>query len=101
MKIAIVVHGRFHAFNLTRALIRQGQDVRIFTNYPKWAVRHFGISAENVRSFWFHGILARTARFLHDNIRLPYPEAWLNKMFGRFAGSAKTVCDSIGRTRKI
>lgn len=85
MKIAIVVHGRFHAFNLAQALICEGQDVRIFTNYPKWAVRHFGISAENVRSFWFHGILSRTAQFLHDNIRLPYPEAWLNVMFGRYA----------------
>jgi glycosyltransferase involved in cell wall biosynthesis len=85
MKIAIVVHGRFHAFNLARALIRQGQDVRVFTNYPKWAVRHFGISDENVSSFWFHGILARAAQFLHDNIRSPYPEAWLNVMFGRWA----------------
>lgn len=85
MKIAIVVNGRFHAFNLARALIGRGQDVRIFTNYPKWAVRRFGISAENVRSFWFHGILARAAQFLHDNIRLPYPEAWLNVMFGRWA----------------
>ncbi|MCX5686491.1 MAG: glycosyltransferase family 4 protein [Candidatus Omnitrophica bacterium] len=85
LKIAIVVHGRFDAFDLARELIKEGQDVRLFTNYPKWAVRHFGISAENIRSFWFHGILARTAQFLHDNMRLPYPEAWLNVMFGRWA----------------
>jgi len=85
LKIAIVVHGRFDAFDLARELIKEGQDVRIFTNYPKWAVRHFGISPKNVCSFWFHGILARSAQFLHDNIGLPYPEAWLNVMFGRWA----------------
>lgn len=44
MKIAIVVHGRFDAFDLARALIARGHDVTLFTNYPGWAVEPFGIS---------------------------------------------------------
>jgi hypothetical protein len=32
-KIAIAVHGRFHAFDFARALIAQGHDVTLFTNY--------------------------------------------------------------------
>jgi UDP:flavonoid glycosyltransferase YjiC (YdhE family) len=31
LKIAIVVHGRFHAFDLARALLRRGHDVTLFT----------------------------------------------------------------------
>jgi colanic acid/amylovoran biosynthesis glycosyltransferase len=60
MKIAIVVHGRFHGFDLARALLARGHDVRVFTNYPIWAARRFGLSAERVCSFWPHGVAART-----------------------------------------
>lgn len=59
MKIAIVVQGRFHGFDLARALIARGHDVRVFTNYPVWAVRRFGVPAERVRSFWPHGVASR------------------------------------------
>src|SRR5580704_1653445 len=59
MKIAIVVQGRFHGFDLARALIARNHDVHIFTNYPIWAARRFGVPAERVRSFWAHGIAAR------------------------------------------
>lgn len=59
MKIAIVVHGRFHGFDLARALIARGHDARLFTNYPVWAVRKFGVPAEKVYSFWPHGVASR------------------------------------------
>jgi glycosyltransferase involved in cell wall biosynthesis len=59
MKIAMVVHGRFHGFDLARPLIARGHDVHIFTNYPVWAVRRFGLPGERVRSFWPHGVAAR------------------------------------------
>ena len=59
MKIALVVHGRFHGFDLARALIARGHDVCVFTNYPAWAVRKFGVPAERVCSFWPHGVAAR------------------------------------------
>ena len=38
LKIAMVVHGRFHAFDLGTSLLRRGHDVRLFTDYPGWAV---------------------------------------------------------------
>ena len=33
MKIAMAVHGRFHGFDLARAMIARGHDVHVFTNY--------------------------------------------------------------------
>lgn len=85
LKIAIIVHGRFHAFDLARALIDQGHHTILFTNYPKWAVRRFGICSRHVRSFWLHGILSRLTQLLYEIVRFPYPEAWLHKIFGRWA----------------
>jgi glycosyltransferase involved in cell wall biosynthesis len=61
MKIAIVVPGRFHAFDQARALIKRGHQVRIFTTYPRWAARRFGLDPENVSSCWPVGILERAA----------------------------------------
>ena len=62
LKIAIVVQGRFHAFDLGRALGRRGHDVTIFTNYPRWAVRRFGVDPQRVRSFTRHGLATRMYR---------------------------------------
>lgn len=85
LKIAFVVHGRFQAFELVKSLIEKGHNVTLFTNYPKWAVRRFGISGDNVKSFWLHGIISRFAWFLGGKIKFLYPEAWLHKMFGSWA----------------
>lgn len=75
MKIATVVHGRFHAFDLTRALIERNHNVVLFTNYPKWIVEKWGIDPKKVRSFWRHYLLSRFS----------WPEARLHKMFGKWA----------------
>jgi len=85
MKIALVVHGRFHAFDLAQALRQCGHTVKLFTNYPHWATRRFGIPDAMVHSFWPHGVLSRIARRLHEKARLPFPEAWLHRLFGRWA----------------
>ena len=85
MKIAIVVHGRFHAFDLARALLERGHEVTIFTNYPKWAVDRFGISHDRVQSFWAHGIFSRLSMSLAQKVSIPYPEAWLHRLLGRWA----------------
>src|SRR5439155_8823868 len=85
MKIAIVVHGRFHAFDLARALLQRGHEVTVFTNYPKWAVKRFGISSDRVRSFWLHGVVSRLTWSLQQKMRIPYPEAWLHRLFGSWA----------------
>lgn len=82
MKIAVVVHGRFHAFGLVRALLDQGHDVHLFTNYPARACRPWGIPAERVHSHLVHGVLQRVAGRLGLAGRL---EPWLHRLFGRWA----------------
>jgi glycosyltransferase involved in cell wall biosynthesis len=85
MKIAIVVHGRFHAFHLARALLERGHDVTLFTNYPKWAVERFDFPRDHVRSFSVHGALTRAAQTLNRKKIISYPEEKFHRMFGRWA----------------
>lgn len=87
LKIAIVVHGRFDAFDLVKALMARGHDVTLFTNYPKWAVRKFGIPNQVVRSCWPHGILSRLILWCHEKLKWFYPEAFLHIWFGRWVAS--------------
>jgi len=84
MKIAIVVPGRFHGFDLARA-VSVNHEVVVFTNYPKWATRRFGLADHQVRSFWIHGIVSRLAERITRMLGLRCPEAGLHKMFGRWA----------------
>jgi glycosyltransferase involved in cell wall biosynthesis len=85
LKIAIVVQGRFHAFDLARVLLARGHAVTVFTNYPPWAAARFGVPVEHVRSFATHAFLERAASRLARTGSLRYPEAWLHQMFGRWA----------------
>ncbi|MDQ6678346.1 MAG: glycosyltransferase family 4 protein, partial [Acidobacteriota bacterium] len=86
MKIAIAVHGRFFAFDLAKALIEAGHEVRVFTNYPKWAVRRFGLNASNVESFPSHGVLARLVHRLNRFCSVSL-EGSVHRLFGRWAAS--------------
>ena len=85
MKIAIVVPGRFDAFDLARGLIERGHDVRLLTNYPRWALRRFGVPRKCARSYWIHGVLFRIHWWLHRYARVYYPEMIYNKAFSRWA----------------
>lgn len=85
MKIAVVVPGRFHAFNLVRALRDRGHEVVLFTNYPKWAVRRFGISPGWTRSFWVHGVISRIFGWFSKTMGAPYPEVFMQTWFGWWA----------------
>ena len=82
MKIAIIVQGRLYGFDLARALVDRGHTVRVFTNYPKWATRRFGLSDDTVRGFWIHGILTRMA----DKAGVDFTP-FLHRLFGRWAAS--------------
>lgn len=84
-KIAMVVHGRFHAFDLARALLARGHQVTLYTNYPQWIVKRFGISTEHVESFWFHGLLARSVAILQRFGTIVCIEAVLHRLFGHWA----------------
>ncbi len=85
MRIAIVAHGRFSAFDLARALLRRGHQVQVFTNYPARAVEKFGIPRTQVTSFPAHGILSRAAWKLRGRFPALYPEGALHQLFGAWA----------------
>ena len=85
MRIAIVVQGRFHAFDLARALIGRGHEVTVFTNYPKRIARRFGLPAENVVSCVAHGVLARAALALSSGRPGDHLTALVHRSFGRWA----------------
>lgn len=85
LKIAIVVHGRFHAFDLARELIHQGHDVTLFTNYPKQVVEKFNIPLECVETFLLHGILTRVIHQFHDFFHTPNFEALSHTKFSQWA----------------
>jgi glycosyltransferase involved in cell wall biosynthesis len=87
MKIAIVVHGRFHVFDLARELTARGHHVTVFTNYPKWAARRLGLPRHQARSFWLEGVLSRAAWWLSERLSIPFPEALLHRLFGRWAAA--------------
>jgi glycosyltransferase involved in cell wall biosynthesis len=85
LKIALVVHGRFFVFDLARELLRQGHDVTVLTNYPRWAAARFGVPVESVRSFWAHGVLSRSVEQFGVRYLNRSPETWLHPLFGRWA----------------
>ncbi|NCY21217.1 glycosyltransferase [bacterium] len=88
MKIAIVVHGRFHAFDLARELIGLGHDVLLLTNYPRRWPEKFGVPARNVRSLVAHGVVSRAALALGKSAgNEKLGEAFLHRWFGRWAAS--------------
>ena len=85
MKIAVVVHGRFHAFEFIRSLRRRGHEAVVFTNYPVWAARRLGIDPAWVRSFWFHGVISRLCAAFTGRMGIRYPESFFHPWFGRWA----------------
>jgi len=85
LKIAIVVHGRFHAFDLARALIKQGHEVTLLTNYPKHIVEKFGIPPQYVKTFLFHGILSRIFYKISQVFSLDNFDFLLSPLFSRWA----------------
>lgn len=88
LRIALVVQGRFHAFDLARELSIRGHDVTIFMNYPAWAVRRFGVGRSRVRSCWAHGAAVRGLEKLPRALRPRGSDPWVHGTFGRWAAKA-------------
>ena len=87
LKIGIVVHGRFHAFDVARELLRRGHDVTLLTNHPPWSAERFGIPRQCVLSAWPQGVADRLTQKLSSEKLCIWPEAWLHRWFGRWAAS--------------
>lgn len=88
MKVAIAAHGRFVAFDYARELIRQGHDVTLFTNYPRWYLERWGIPRQSARTLIAHGVAVRLAQRRTPLSERPRTEAFLHQWFGRWAARA-------------
>jgi glycosyltransferase involved in cell wall biosynthesis len=62
-------------------LIDQGHDVTLFTNYPKWAVKRWGIPPSQVRTNLAHGVASRIFWRLSRSETI---DRWLHEIFGRW-----------------
>ena len=85
-RIAIAVHGRFHAFDLARGLLELGHDVAVFTNYPGSAAPRFGLPAVCFRSNVVHGLAARVAARIAEGRADPLLLPWFGRWVAREVG---------------
>ena len=83
-KITVVVHGRFHAFDLARELGARGHCVNVLTCLPPSCYTSFGLERTQVSTFWFYGGLTRLLRYLPDNL-IEKTERLLKPMFSNWA----------------
>lgn len=81
MKIAIAVQGRFHAFELARALMDRGHDVTLFTTYPPSLVNRWGFPPDRVQHapLW-HLMFFRAVPYT----RVDLLERWVHNRFGKW-----------------
>ena len=93
LKIAIVVHGRFHAFDLGRELIKQGVDLVLLTNYPKRVVQQFGIPQRNVVNCISHGVLSRLINGTAGRRGRAMFEPFLHRWFSTWAAHVLSSVD--------
>ncbi len=85
LKIAIVVLGRFHSFDLARGLVERGNDISILTNYPRQAAPKFGLPPERLISFPMHGLLGRAVSATRSVALERRFESYGHQLFGRWA----------------
>jgi glycosyltransferase involved in cell wall biosynthesis len=85
LRIAIVVHGRFHAFELGAALQRLGHEVRVYTNYPVSEALRFGLGAGSVRSRVANRVAMRLLGRFGGVVDPSRRDRWLHDDFGRWA----------------
>lgn len=88
--IEIVVQGRFHAFALAKALIEQGEHVRVLTNYPAFIAARFGLPKANVIGFPLLGLLHRYANRWNLTESLPLLNRFLHQRFSTWAAGRIT-----------
>lgn len=85
LRIGLFAQGRFHAFDLARALIERGHFVRVLTNYPKWVTRRFGLLDRNIETNLLHGMAAKIVNRLQPLMPWIDTSPALHRWFGRWA----------------
>lgn len=84
MRIAIGVHGRFHAFPLAEAMGASGHDVAVFTNYPAGMCERFGLNPSRASSFVPHAAFARIGRAVVGGGSAEWFDRLEHESFGRW-----------------
>lgn len=88
LKVAVCVHGRFHAFELAAELHQNGALAQLTTTYPAFIARRFLPTGLPLRTApWLEAL-----RRLHGRFGGPSPDALIGAAFGRFA--ARTLPDA-------
>jgi len=91
VKVAIAVHGRYHAFDLARGLHERGCLSQVATTYPAIVARRFLPRPVRLRTAPWLEVWRR----LHGRVPLgPAPDAGIAEAFGRFA--ARTLPGDAG-----
>jgi len=81
-KVAIVVPGRFHLFNLAQQLLKRGYLSQLITSYPKSETKKWGIPADKVNSILIKEILFRGWQELPKILRGIYdPQFLIHQIF--------------------
>src|SRR5207245_7281168 len=70
LHIAISSIGRFHMFDQTRQMVRLGQDVRLYTGYPRFKIDKDLRSVSQTRSLWV------LAEYLRRRVAPPPRTTW-------------------------
>lgn len=83
MKVAVSVHGRFHAFELAGELFRRQMLAGLATTYPAWAARRFLPAGVPLATAPWLEVLRR----LHGRLGGPSPDALIARRFGAFAAA--------------
>lgn len=76
MNITIVSFGKFHSFDLARELFNRNANVKIYSAYPYYKAKKYGIRKSSFRSFF--------ALLIIDRLTNNYIEFFLKKLYCLF-----------------
>jgi glycosyltransferase involved in cell wall biosynthesis len=85
LRIALLAHARFHAFDMAREMLALGHDVSLFTNYAPAVPERHGVPGDRVEGNRVHGFLSRAAWKVIPRRYGGAIERVSNTQFGRWA----------------
>ena len=64
MKIAIIVGGRFHAFNLAEQIEKKKLLYKLITSYPKYFLKNYKIDSQKIKSFYLKEVILKFLNYI-------------------------------------
>lgn len=94
MRISIIVHGRFWAFDLAREFEKAGHLHQLITTHPRFMARRFGIPAEKVVSLvGFEAGRRLFRKVIKNEAANNWLETFISRTFARQAAQLLEPCD--------